>query len=229
MKIAYLRKIPYLRNLKPKDLRRILKIAQVREFRKGEHIFSKADLADHMFIVLAGQVKIYTRSGGRKRKTFAYLGPGRFFGEMALLEKKARSASALCMADCRVLTIHKKDFKQVLTSDAKLTYYVLRTVSERLRRANEDIENLLFRNILGRVCKALYDLASESGQRSNGGLLLPDRLTHQELADLVGTTREPLSRALSVLRRSEMVQTRGGRIFIREPKRMEALITPVSV
>jgi len=227
--LSLLRRSPLLRSLPPKDLRRVLRIARLISFSEGATIFSKSDLANQMFIVAAGRVKIFAVSGGKKRKTFAYLGPGDFFGEMALLDGRDRSASAQAVSDTRLLVIHKRDFRRMLLSDPKLTYYLLRRVSERLRRANEEIEGLLFRNVLGRVSKALVDLASQNSRRFRGGLLIGAHYTHQELADMIGTSREPLSRALAVLRRAELLDTRHGNIFLRDPKRMRALAGEVAV
>ncbi|MBI4377249.1 MAG: Crp/Fnr family transcriptional regulator [Elusimicrobia bacterium] len=220
--LRILRKIPFLSQLSPKDLNEIYKISKIREYGPGEMIFSKAESAQQMFIVLGGRVKIFARSGGRKRKTFAYLEVGDFFGEMALVEGKSRSASAEAVDYSKLLVIQKNDFKRLLISDPHLSYYLLKSVSERLRKANEEIEDLLFRNILGRVAKALAQLASR-GKRLGDGVLLVQNFTQQELADLVGTTREPLTRALSTLRRAQLVEARKGRYWIRDMGKLQAL------
>jgi CRP/FNR family transcriptional regulator, cyclic AMP receptor protein len=224
----FLKNVPFLSALPKKDLERIYKIAKTREFRPGEPIFTKAEAAEHMFVVLSGRVKIFTHSSGKKRKTFAYLLPGEFFGEMALLEGKTRSASAQAVDPSRILLIGKAEFKRLLISDPDLTYYLLRTVSERLRRANEEIEDLLFRNILGRVSKALFDLGRRHGKAEGPSVTLGDKYTHQELADLVGTTREPLTRALSTLRRANLIDVRDGRYLIKDAAKLGALCLSVS-
>jgi len=220
-----LKKIPLLKNLGAGELKRIKAIAKIQEFPAGSIIIKKADAAQHMFLVLSGRIKIFCYSNARKRKTFAYLGPGDFFGEMAVIVDADRSASAEAVATCRLVIIRKPDFRKLLLSDAKLCFNLLRAVSDRLRRADEEIENLLFRNILGRVAKTLFDLARGSGSKKHkGGLLLQQKYTHQELADLVGTTREPLSRALAMLRRGELIDTHNGCFLIVEPKKFQNLI-----
>lgn len=220
--LKYLRKIPFLKRLSDQDLRQIYKISRIREYGPGETIFKKASAADQMFIVLGGRVKIFTRSGGKKRKTFAYLQPGDFFGEMALLEGKTRSASAEAVDFSKLLVIGNGDFQRLLTADPRLMLYLLRTVSARLRMANEEIEGLLFRNILGRVAKTINEL-SRRGEPHKGGVLLGERYTQQELADLVGTTREPLTRAISSLRRAQLVAVVHERYFIPDPPKLAAL------
>jgi CRP-like cAMP-binding protein len=174
--------------------------------------------------VAKGRVRIYISSTAKKKKTFAYIGPGAFFGEMALLDSKVRSASAEAVEDCRLLVIHKTDFKRFLLRDANLCYQILRTLCERLRNMDEQIENLLFRNILGRVTKTLCDLARQNGERQGDGVLLKDAFSRQELADLVGTTREPLSRALGSLRRAQLITFHEDKILLRDLTRMESLI-----
>ena len=220
--LDFLRKVPFLSQLAARDLKEVHKISRVREYGPGEPIFAKSEAADRMFIVLSGRVKIFSPSRGKKRKTFAYLLSGDFFGEMALLEGRTRSASAEAVEYSKLLVITKADFQKLMIGDPKLILYMLRTVSDRLRRADAEIENLLFRNVLGRVAKTLHDLGRR-GKKARGGVLLGERYTQQELADLVGTTREPLTRALSTLKRAQLVEAASGRYFIKEPEKLAAL------
>ncbi|MDX6770484.1 MAG: Crp/Fnr family transcriptional regulator [Elusimicrobiota bacterium] len=220
----FLRKIPFLSALTPQHLREVYRIGREIELGPDEAVFSKREDADAVFVVLAGRIKIFSRSPSKKSKTFAYLKTGDFFGEMALVEGVTRTASAKAVEPSQLLVIRKNDFKRLLAKDHKLAYYLLKTVCERLRQANEEIEGLLFRNILGRVAKAMLDLAKKSGESFNGGgLLLKERYTQQELADVVGTTREPLTRALSSLRRAGLVAQRDGRYAIPDPAKLGAL------
>lgn len=223
MSIHILRRIPFLSAVSTKHLKDILKISQIREYPAGQQIFSKDEFGNQMFIVISGRAKIFIRSAAKKSKTIAYFHPGDFFGEMALLQGKPRCASALAVEDCKLLVIRRTDFRRILLSDPHLTYFLLCTVAERLRRANEEIESFLFRNILGRVSKTLHGLACDSGKKTRGGCMLPDRYTHQDLADMVGTTREPLTRALSTLRRADILDIRHGRYFIRDTRKLAAL------
>jgi CRP-like cAMP-binding protein len=218
-----LKKIPFLSALSPAHLREVYRLAEDVSVAAGEPVFAKREGADAMFIVLSGRIKIFTNSASKKRKTFAYLTEGEFFGEMALVEQSGRTASAQAVVPSRLLVIRKRDFQRLLERDPKLSLYLLRTVCERLRRANEEIEGLLFRNILGRVAKAMLELARASGESRGGGLVLKEKFTQQELADLVGTTREPLTRALSSLRRAGLVEHRDGRYAIPSPDKLAGL------
>ena len=219
-----LKRIPFLSSLTPAHLREVYQLAREVPLAAGQSVFAKREDADAMFIVLSGRIKIFTDSAGKKRKTFAYLKEGEFFGEMALIEDLPRTASAQAVEPTRLLWIRKTDFQRLLARDPRLALYLLKTVCARLRRANEDLEGMLFRNILGRVAKVMLDQAKRSGEPWNAGLALKERFTQQELADLVGTTREPLTRALSSLRRAGLVGVTGdGRYAVPEPGKLAGL------
>lgn len=218
-----LKRIPFLSALSPKHVREVYRLASELELGPGEPVFAKRQDADAMYLVLSGRIKIYTSSASKKRKTFAYFEEGEFFGEMALVEGSTRTAAAQAVEPSRLLMIRKKEFQRLLARDPRLALYLLRTVCERLRKANEEIESLLFRNILGRVAKAVLELARRAGEPLDGGLVLKERFTQQELADVVGTTREPLTRALSSLRRAGLVTQHNGRYAVPEPERLAGL------
>lgn len=224
MLLTHLKKFGLVGLLPPAAQRRLLAISRQGDFGPGERIFSRLDAADHMFVVIRGRVKIFLSGGGRRRKTFAYLGAGDFFGEMAVITGKTRSASAEAVEPTSLLLIHKNDFRKLMEKDQKLCFYLLQAVSDRLRVADEEIEDLLFRNVLGRVAKTLRDLSKPDG-KTVGPVTLPRRYTHQDLADLVGTTREPLSRALATLRRAGLVDARDGSIVLLEPEKLDQIIS----
>lgn len=223
--LKLLKRIPFLSALSPAHLREVYSLAREIEIPAGRPVFSKHESADAMFIVLSGRVKIFINSAGKKSKTFAYLKEGEFFGEMALLEDAPRTASAEAVEASRLLLIRKRDFQRLLARDPRLAPYLLKILCARLRRANEELEGMMFRNILGRVAKMMLDQAKRSGEEWNGpGLALKERFTQKELADLVGTTREPLTRALSSLRRAGLVGlTADGRYAVPAPEKLAGL------
>ncbi|MDE2292005.1 MAG: Crp/Fnr family transcriptional regulator [Elusimicrobia bacterium] len=222
--LAHLKRFGLLRMLPGRELKRILGIARQVDFGPGERIFSKAEAGDHMFVVIKGRVRIFLGGGGRRRKTFAYMHPGDFFGEMAVIEGKGRTASAEAVEPTSLLMVHKRDFQRLLRDDHKFCLYLLEAVIERLRQANEEIEDLLFRNVLGRVAKVLRGLSPKAG-RADAPIELPRRYTHQDLADMVGTTREPLSRAMATLRRAGLVHGDSGRLTLLDPAKLDRVIS----
>ena len=220
---GFLRKIDIFRNIGPTELRELLKVLQVRSYPADAPIFSKGDKAQHMFILLSGRVKIYSRSTSKMRATFAFLDPGEFFGEMALISSQPRSMSAQAVEDSKALLLHKKDFHRLLRDNAPFCGNILRNMSFRLTRADEQIENLRFHNILGRVSKVLWHLARKHGKKRKDGVLVAGDYSRQELADMVGTTREPFSRALASLQRAQMLRLRKDGILLFDLKKIKAL------
>ncbi len=220
---AALRRIGLLSTLSPARLREVERLARETDVAAGQSVFGKRESADAMFVVLSGRIKIFADSAGRKKKTFAYLTAGDFFGEMSLIDDSPRSASAQAVEDSRLLVLRKRDFNRLLARDPSIARYLLQAVCARLRRANDEIEGLLFRNVLGRTAKAVLNLARR-GQPWNEGSVLAQRYTQQELAEYVGTTREPLARALSSLRRAGLVsQTDDGRYAVPDLKKLAAI------
>lgn len=222
-KLKYISGVSFLKRLPGRDLKRVIRIAKVQAFPKGEYIFKQEESGNHLFVVLTGLVKIFFTSTGRRRKTLAMLQSGDFFGEMALLDGKVRSASAMAVKPSKVMVIHKKDFKRLLMKDPDLTFVVLRTLCDRLRKADEQIRSLIFKNVHGRVVKTLVDMAAE-GKSEDGGVLLPTPMTRQELAEIVGTTREPVTRSLGMLRRAGLIDYREKNILIKDLERMKGLV-----
>src|SRR4051812_18656853 len=117
----YLQHVTFLAKLPTKELQRVVKIAKIQTIPKGQFIFKQEEAGIHLFVVLSGLVKIFFTSTSRRRKTLAMLQAGDFFGEMALLDGKVRSANAMAIRPSKVLVIHKNDFKRLLMKDPDLT------------------------------------------------------------------------------------------------------------
>lgn len=212
--VGFLRKIALFRSLKPAEINALAKSVQVRSFPKKALIFGKGDRGKHLYIVLSGRVKISSHSKAKMGATFAYLRRGDFFGDMAMLSTQPRSAHATAVDDTELLLLPKRDFTRLLSTNVPFSSDLVHILSERLRRANKQLEALLFQNILGRLSRMLYDLAVNKGQKMKNGILIGADYSRQELADLIGTTREPLSRALTVLRRAQLVRLQEDGIFL---------------
>lgn len=223
MGIRYLQRVSFLRKLPTRELSRVLRLAKVKHYKKGEVIFRQEESGNHLFVVLTGLVKIFVASTSKRKKTMAVLKGGDFFGEMALLDGRVRSASAMVLKASSVLIIHKNDFKRLLIDDPKLTLQVLRTMCDRLRKANDQIQALLFKNVHGRVVKTLVEMAA-SGRKEDGQVVLAQPMTRQDLAEIVGTTREPVTRSLGMLKRAGLIDYREKDIVIKDLERMKGLL-----
>ena len=213
-----LKKARFFKHLEGPELKRILSISKLAKFPAGALIFGKKSVGNHFFVVNSGRVKIFTSASAKRSKTLAYLGPGEFLGEMALLGGKVRSASAMAEENCELLVIDKTNFQRLLLTNRAFTLRLLYTLSARLQKTNEELEELLFHNMLGRLAHALHSLSRDGGKTSD-----EIKMTMRQLADYVGTTREPLSRALSVLVKSKVLTHEGGTIRIIDAGRLASI------
>lgn len=198
-KNALLSRVSLFQGLSGKLLKKMSSFAKFHHFRRGERIFSEASSGECLYVLVNGRVKIYASAGSRT-KTFALLDPGDFFGEMALLGQPIRSASARAILDSEILVLERKDFHRFLRDDSALAMTMLRTICDRLRRADKEIEMLSFQNVLGRTAITLLDLETKYGKPDSQGSLIDAGITQQELADLIGTAREMVTRVLSKFR-----------------------------
>lgn len=198
-KYALLSRVSLFQGLSKKVLNKISGFAKFHHFRRGERIFTSDSSGECLYVLVTGRVKIYA-STGSKTKTFALLDPGDFFGEMALLGEPTRSASARAILDTDLLVLERKDFHKFLRDDSSLALKVLRTLCERLRRADKEIEMLSFQNVVGRTAVTLLELETKYGKSNSNGSLIDADITQQELADLIGTAREMVTRVLSKFR-----------------------------
>ncbi|MEK6544296.1 MAG: Crp/Fnr family transcriptional regulator [Elusimicrobiota bacterium] len=223
--VRALQKIPLFKNLNHANLKRIASLARVHEAPQGSLIFKKQTSGNHLFIVLSGKIKIYSEAvSAQRRKTFAYLEAGSFFGEMTLLDRKGHSLTACALQDSRLMTISKQEFKRLILNDPRFAYSILETLIERLRQANEEIESQAFRSLYGRVCKKILELMAGKGNASlRAETVMPMPITHVELAELTGTAREIVTKILSSLRRQKIISYEGHRIKVISPTKLQSL------
>lgn len=197
METRYLKKVSFLSELTPANLKLLSRIAKKLSCKKGVEIFSASTSGNMLYIVTSGRIKIYTSSPSGKTKILDHLERGDFFGEMSLLDKETRSASACAVVDSELITIHRKDFQKLLKNQPELALSFLRVLCNRLRRADREIEALTFQNVLGRIAIILLDFAERYGKQTPEGICLDTDFTHLDLAQLAGTAREMITRIIT--------------------------------
>lgn len=220
-----LKQVALLKGLSNKTLNRIAKYARFQHYRRGEQIFSEDSAGECLYVLVNGRVKIYTQTANRA-KTFALLDPGDFFGEMALLGEATRSASARAILDSELLILERKDFHQFIKSEPGLSLTILQTLCDRMRKADYQIEMLAFQNVIGRSAITLLELESKYGKPVSGGSLIDADISQQELADLVGTAREVISRVISRFRKMNAITTEknSGKVIILSREKLKNCI-----
>jgi CRP/FNR family cyclic AMP-dependent transcriptional regulator len=208
-------KVPLFSCLSSMDRSAICRIMLHKKFSKGETIVHEEDDEGQTFFVLvSGRVHVAVITSEGKSAILATLKPGDFFGEMAMLDGEPRSASVIASEDCTLLMLYRKMFLDILQRYPKITIQMLVEMSQRIRRANRHINTLSLMSVYGRVADVLLQLAREQGQRVRGMIVIPNRPTHQVIADMAGTSRETVSRILSQLQKKSYIVNDGKKMVI---------------
>ncbi|MCP4004588.1 MAG: Crp/Fnr family transcriptional regulator [bacterium] len=212
-RVEALRGIPLFQALDEKHLREIAGLLIDRKIPKDAVIFEEGTLGDYMYVIQEGQVKVAKMSDDGREKILEILGPGEFVGEMSLLDREPRSASVKTMQPCLLLALSRSDFLALLAQNSELSLELIRELTRRLRETNEQIRGLLFERVEGRARRLMRRLARETLSE------YPDRvatspITHQQLADLVGTSRETITRVIKELKKEGWLAQEGKRYLI---------------
>ncbi|MEI6846034.1 MAG: Crp/Fnr family transcriptional regulator [Candidatus Firestonebacteria bacterium] len=201
----FLKTVPLFDNVSLKDLGNICKNIIERRYPKGSFLFFENEEGNSLYIMVSGLVKIFTSDQSGRIKTLAYLKEGDFFGEMAMLDEQKRSASASVMEESIVLILNRSDFQREILNKPFIAIRLMQALSFRLRSADKQIEDLTFRNLPGRVASALIELTKKYGEKTPEGVRISLRLTHQELAEIIGTAREVVTSILNDFRKANCI------------------------
>jgi CRP-like cAMP-binding protein len=216
-----LRRIPIFQTLSDAQIAKLAKLTTLRLCRKDEVIFYEDEQGDFLFVILEGRVKVtllgipdrFTRGYGRE-VVLSVLGPGDFFGEMALVDDEPRSATAVATADVELLCLHRNDFQASLTDWRGVVYALLRSLTSRLRRANHQLATLAIVDGYGRAARAILDMARETGKRGKDGRITFKGLSPAKLADNTGITRETVTRMLADLKKEGLIQVHKEQVVV---------------
>lgn len=210
-----LHRVPLFSVLDERELRELASVGQMRRIRKDEIIFLQGDPGRHFFIILQGKVRIFLQDPRGREIILVVLGDEDFFGEMALLDGQARSASAQAVADTRAFTITHEDFYHFLEEGKPaVALKLLRFLSQRLRKADEIIENLALLSVKGRLARLLYSWGSKDGRELDGRTVFRLPMPKTQIAQMLGTSRETVSRMMSELRDEGHVELEGATVRV---------------
>ncbi|MFC1591836.1 Crp/Fnr family transcriptional regulator [Thermodesulfobacteriota bacterium] len=193
---SMLKNIPLLSCLDDQSLQSIARVAIKRNVPKNTIVFSEGDTTDSLYIICSGRVKVTINDKDGNEVILAMLGAGEYFGEMALLDSGPRSACAMTKEPSELLIISKQNFMDIFSSNP-IAFNLLKGLTKRLREANKQIESLALLDVYGRVARLLYQLAKPAD--AGESLVLQEKLTHQEIANMVGSSREMVSIILKEL------------------------------
>jgi CRP/FNR family transcriptional regulator len=164
---------------------------------RGQTLFSEGDQAERLYVIGEGKIKLGTVSADGRENLLSVLGPGDMFGELSLFDLKPRASTATAVTDARLFSLGNDDLQELLRVRPEVSFYLLQSLAQRFRRVSEIVEDLVFSDVPGRVAKALIQLSGRFGKPTDEGLHVHHDLTQEELAQLVGASRETVNKALA--------------------------------
>jgi len=220
---SFLATVPLFRDVPERALEVAAGVVRPRSFDEGAVLFREGDAGDALYLLSAGLVKLSKVDLGGHEKTLALLQPPEFFGEMALLGHEQRSATALALTPVHTLMLFRDDFQRLLTAYPAVNLNLTTTLANRLRGMDDEAQVLSYKDAPGRVAYVLLRLYRSGVVSLNGeGALV--RLTHQDLANLAGTSRETVTRALRALEVEGVIETRPKEVTIVDPEGLEEIL-----
>ena len=194
---AVIRKAPIFSGLDASAADALRASMNLVKLRKGQSLFKEGDDGDHLFVVSSGKVKLGTKSVDGRENLLMILGPGDMFGELSLFDSGPRTATATAVTDSKLLALGQDKVIPWVKEHPGVSLQLLARLASRLRRTNEVVGDLVFSDVPGRVAKALIDLGVKFGDKRSEGLFVNHDLTQEELAQLVGASRETVNKALA--------------------------------
>ena len=211
---SYLKQVSLFANLADEDVHELMTAAKRRAFRSGEVIFHRDDPGQVLYMIKDGKVKICIISPDGQEISLAVFGKGECFGEFALLDGLPRSADAIALEKVECYTLQRSDFHNAIMKNPKIAIQVLEALTKRLRNTDNMVEDLIFLDVYGRVAKKLLELADAHGVKTDDGVRIEVRLTQQELASMVGASRESVNKVMGYFSEKDFISTDKHRITL---------------
>jgi CRP-like cAMP-binding protein len=219
----YLKKVPILSDLHADALGRLAEKVEMKEIRRRQVIYLPGDPGGAVFFVNGGRVKISKVTRDGKELTLAYRGPGEVFGETCLIDGGPREEMAEAMENALVTEVERSEFERLLQAQALLGLRLSKILAQRRREVENKIENLVFKDVNAKLAELLLRLGTEYGVDDSRGTLVALKITHQEMANLIGSTRETVSLTLAQFKRKGLISTDGRKVILADREGLRAL------
>ena len=190
------------------------------ELSRGERLFAEGDEGDRLYVVLDGKMKLTRAAADGRENQISVIGPGEMFGELSLFDPRPRTSSASAVTDATLAALAHDTLRAWLLERPDVSMHMLQALARRLRRANDVVADLVFTDVPGRVAKNLLDLAARFGEQERDGLHVHHDLTQEELAQLVGASRETVNKALADFAARGWLQISARSVLILDPERL---------
>ena len=214
----FLESVNLFYNVKDSVVEEVSKLSQSKTYPKNSMIILEEEFGDQLFIVKKGTIKITRVNDEGKEVILALLGVGDFFGEMAILDGKSRSANALAQEKCEVVTINSSDFLNILKNNFQVSMNLLEELAVRLRKSDQQIEALSLSDAEHRIGVSLLNIAEDMGVIKNGVVTISNLPYQQDIANMAGTSRETVSWVLKKLEDRLLISKKGHTLQISDYK-----------
>lgn len=190
------------------------------EFSKGDTIIREGEQGDSLYIVTAGKVKLSRKAPDGRENLLSILGTSDMFGELSIFDPGPRTSSAVCVTDVTVYSMDRTALKRWIAERPEIADQLLRVLARRLRRTNNNLADLIFTDVPGRVAKSLLQLAQRFGAQEAGQIRVTHDLTQEEIAQLVGASRETVNKALAEFAHRGWLRLEGKTVIISDTERL---------
>lgn len=189
-------------------------------FPRAHVIFAEGEPGDRLYIVLSGKVKIGRKSADGRENLLTVIGPSDMFGELSVFDPGPRTSTATTVTEVKAVAMDRAALREWIARRPEIAEQLLRVIARRLRRTNNMLADLIFTDVPGRVAKALLSLAQRFGTQETGMLRVTHDLTQEEIAQLVGASRETVNKALADFAHRGWLRLEGKSVLILEPERL---------
>ena len=221
--VGILRNIPIFSDIGDKELITIARVGVRKKYKKGSIILLEEEAGAAMFVIISGKVKIARTDDDGREVILSILGENDFFGEMAILDGLARSASAIATTKTELFMIHRRDFLKLLEDYPVVAIALLKELTQRLRKADSQIKSLSLRDAAGRVANVIIQLADDIGKIRKGRVEIDELPLQQDLANMAGTSRETISRMVHMFIKNNHVELQGNKLIINDYEKFKSL------
>jgi len=222
---AILRHVPLFRDFEPEQLAELARLFTVHQFRKHQTIFREGDPSEKFYVVVSGSVAV-VRVNSEGRETILSLLKGNdFFGEMSIFDSVVRSAAVRTVTAAEVAMIDREDFMALLDHSPQIGRLLIIALADRLRAANALIASTTSQDIRSRLAALLLNLMERFGEPAPNGVRIALRLTNQEMANMIGTTRETVNRTLNRFWDERLIDMRTANVVIVEEEKLRAQVS----
>jgi CRP/FNR family cyclic AMP-dependent transcriptional regulator len=224
-KLWYLKHIRLFDGLSQTEMQEMERITRMQAVKKRQPLYLPGDPSSNVYLLKQGRVKLASTAVSGKEVTFEILEPGEIFGELEVLEGLPRETAAEALDDTLICVIRREDFDKYLEAHPNITVRLTKLIGLRLRRIQSRVEDLVFRDVPARLAHLLLELRKTDGVPDGTSIRLRVKLTHQEIANLIGCSRETVSTTLGQFREQGLIRMEGRLIAILNPDHLTRLVS----